>query len=723
MRPILRSEAATAVGGLISISNLNQLQLMGANLGASYRLSGTIDATATNASNPSDIWGAGGFVPVGTGVAEFTGSLDGAGYTINGLTIYRPTTDYVGLIGIGGKTVRNLGLVGGSVTGRGYVGALVGDWSGSATAVYATGPVTGSGNYVGGLMGYTRGGSTLTNTYATGNVTGTNKTKYFVGGLVGYAMTSTITNAYATGAVAAEFWVGGLVGSTRGGSISQSYATGAVTGNQSIGGLVGNGDGTIDKSYATGAVSGFATIGGLVGYSYSTISQSYATGAVSGRGAPVGGLVGNNSGTIYQSYATGTVKGGSSTGGLVGTSYYGIITRSYASGAVTGNGDVGGLVGRTYFGGISQSYATGAVNGANGVGGLVGWNQAAIVESYASGAVTATGIYVGGLLGVGLSEGSITRSYATGAVTGARWWVGGLVGSNAGSISQAYASGRVTSQIGDMAKSGGLVGQNHGATITQSYWDKDTTRQSRGVGTDSATPAGLFGLTQAQARTRSSYVGWDKFFWYQAGDMRPILRSEAAPAVNGVISISNLHQLQLMGANLSASYKLTGNIDAAPTNGNYASDIWGSGGFVPVGAANVNFPSDPSPRFNGRFDGAGYTINALTINRPTTDYVGLFGYLGTAASVSRLGLVGGAVTGRNYVGALAGYNAGTISQSYASSVVTGLSYVGALAGYNAGTISQSYWDTTTKGPSNGVGSGSATGVTGLTKVQMQDASR
>jgi hypothetical protein len=75
----------------------------------------------------------------------------------------------------------------------------------------------------------------------------------------------------------------------------------------------------------------------------------------------------------------------------------------------------------------------------------------------------------------------------------------------------------------------------------------------------------------------------------------------------------------------------------------------------------------------------------------------LFGYLGTAASVSRLGLVGGAVTGRNYVGA--------------------------LAGYNAGTISQSYWDTTTKGPSNGVGSGSATGVTGLTKVQMQDASR
>jgi hypothetical protein len=127
--------------------------------------------------------------------------------------------------------------------------------------------------------------------------------------------------------------------------------------------------------------------------------------------------------------------------------------------------------------------------------------------------------------------------------------------------------------------------------------------------------------------------------------------------------------------------------------------------------------------FTGSLDGAGYTINALTINRPTTDYVGLFGYLGTAASVSRLGLVGGAVTGRNYVGALAGYNAGTISQSYASSVVTGLSYVGALAGYNAGTISQSYWDTTTKGPSNGVGSGSATGVTGLTKVQMQDASR
>jgi hypothetical protein len=220
----------------------------------------------------------------------------------------------------------------------------------------------------------------------------------------------------------------------------------------------------------------------------------------------------------------------------------------------------------------------------------------------------------------------------------------------------------------------------------------------------------------AQARDASSYIDWDfSTVWYQAADMRPILRSEAATAVGGLISISNLNQLQLMGANLGSSYRLSGAIDATATNASNPSDIWGAGGFVPVGTGVAEF--------TGSLDGAGYTINALTINRPTTDYVGLFGYLGTAASVSRLGLVGGAVTGRNYVGALAGYNAGTISQSYASSVVTGLSYVGALVGYNAGTISQSYWDTTTKGPSNGVGSGSATGVTGLTKVQMQDASR
>ncbi|POR43539.1 hypothetical protein, partial [Methylobacterium sp. V23] len=72
--------------------------------------------------------------------------------------------------------------------------------------------------------------------------------------------------------------------------------------------------------------------------------------------------------------------------------------------------------------------------------------------------------------------------------------------------------------------------------------------------------------------------------------MRPILRSEAAPAdTSGVVAVSNLHQLQLMGANLAGRYRLTANIDAVATSTTAASSgIWGTGGFVPVGESTSN---------------------------------------------------------------------------------------------------------------------------------------
>jgi len=250
MRPILRSEAATAVDGVVTIRNLNQLQLMNINLTGQYRLAGNIDASATDvsANSPSPgIWSSNGFVPVGTSAEHFTGSLNGAGYVINGLRINRPTLDYVGLIGYAGSgsSISNLGLVGGAVTGQ---------------------------LYVGGLVGYNDGG-TITQSYATGAVTGLS----YVGGLVGYNDGGSITQSYATGAVTGAFnVVGGLVGYNLGGSITQSYATGAVMGDTKVGGLVGVNSGSITRSYATGAVTGIRFhVGGLVGYSDGTITQSY----------------------------------------------------------------------------------------------------------------------------------------------------------------------------------------------------------------------------------------------------------------------------------------------------------------------------------------------------------------------------------------------------------------------------------------------------------------
>jgi filamentous hemagglutinin family protein len=406
-----------------------------------------------------------------------------------------------------------------------------------------------------------------------------------------------------------------------------------------------------------------------------------------------GALVGYLSGTISNSYVTGTVTGGyrNYTGGLVGYMIGGSITGSYSTATVNGARYTGGLVGGMGIGTITNSYATGSVSsGVNDyAGGLVGYADlsSTIETSYATGSVSG-GQYVGGLAGYG-EDLTISNSYATGAVTGTDS-AGGLVGYATGSmsgtnISNSYASGAVTGGT----NTGGLVGNLDNGSVTSSYFDTETTGQTQGVGSD-ASASGVTGLTTAYARTASSYSGWDfTNVWYQSADMRPILRSEAA-AVNadGVITISNLHQLALMATNLTASYLLTVDLDASGTDAqdpDYdASGIWGEGGWVPIGTNTA--------MFSGTLNGNGHTISGLTINRSTTDYVGLIGY-GNSASLHNIGLTDVNITGKNYVGALAGFTTGSaIDTAYSTGSVSGAVRVGGLLGqlFTGGRISNSY---------------------------------
>ena len=227
----------------------------------------------------------------------FTAIFEGNDHTISNLMIDRSNTDAVGLFGhAAGVTINNVGLLNVKIKGDRYVGGLVGLSRGTITNSYATGAVTGTRNNVGGLVGRLNGG-TIRNSYATGAVTGTGS---YVGGLVGENSFGTITNSYATGAVTGtRNNVGGLVGNDSGGTITNSYATGSVRGSSRVGGLVGtltlNGRGSsIMNSYATGDVTGTRNnVGSLVGYSdRGAITYSYATGDVTGTGRYVGGLVG-----------------------------------------------------------------------------------------------------------------------------------------------------------------------------------------------------------------------------------------------------------------------------------------------------------------------------------------------------------------------------------------------------------------------------------------------
>ncbi|HTJ59237.1 MAG TPA: filamentous hemagglutinin N-terminal domain-containing protein [Devosiaceae bacterium] len=326
---------AAIAGGTIT----NQTTAGG--LSGHYALAGSLDASGTTYT---DALVAGGFV------SPFSGTFEGLGHTITGLTVNK-SGDVAGLFGwVAGGTVRDIGLIGGSVSGGEYVGGLVGDTSANSTVIqtYNTGDVSGT-NEVGGLVGTNNG--TITKANATGTVRGLVNPIYNyddVGGLVG-ENAGTITQAYAAGDVIAANGasnVGGLVGNAFGGSIAQSYATGSVSGSSRVGGLVGwNDSGAITQSYATGAVSGTQEVGGLVGFNFSgTITQAYATGAVDGSVTTsgvsnfyAGGLVGmNQSGSITQAYATGAVIGVAAVGGLAGGNIGGTITSGYYDPGTTG---------------------------------------------------------------------------------------------------------------------------------------------------------------------------------------------------------------------------------------------------------------------------------------------------------------------------------------------------------------------------------------------------
>ncbi|MHB1092945.1 beta strand repeat-containing protein [Thiobacillus sp.] len=570
-------KAYTVITSLGAAGSTTATDLQGIGSGAStlnFALGADIDASATSG------WNAGaGFLP---DAPNFTGTFDGLGHIISNLTINRPSTSRVGLfekIGTGG-VVRNVGLVGGSVTGNSMVGGLVGENAyGTISNSYATGTVNGSG-YTGGLVGNNYGGA--------------------------------ISNSYATGAVNGGSYTGGLVGNNNygGSTISNSYASGAVSGGSSSGGLAGRSNGTVSNSYASGAVSSTgSSVGGLIGYNASTISNSYASGAVSGSSS-VGGLVGFNNGTVTASFWDTETSGQTTSAGGTGLTTAALIAAlptGFATG-VWGNGDnqttpylLGmtgnqvfnandlpsgtisatnrpnlytvilnvdqlqavntSLAGRYVLGNDIDASATASWNAGAGFAyigtpgtqftgtfdglnhtisgitinqpslsyvGLFGATGAASTISNVgllNGSVIGSS-YIGGL--VGRNGGAINNSYATIDVSGSAY-VGGLVGYMiaGGTIDNSYAAGDVAA-----VRAGGLVGRNEGV-ITNSYASGAATGSYAGglLGLNAGTVINSFWDTTTSGQSASAGgVGMT------TADMQTQANFTSATAANGNVN-------------------------------------------------------------------------------------------------------------------------------------------------------------------------------------------
>ena len=253
----------------------------------------------------------------------FSGNYDGDGYTISGIVTPMGTTNgysYQGLFGyVSGESstnqaeIKNVGVINSSVQGYSYIGEIAGGASNLViTNCYNTGNVTGS-NYVGGIVGYASSYATITNCYNTGSVTVTGSGDR-VGGIVGYGY-PLITNCYNTGSVTGSSRVGGIVGSSSS-TITNCYNTGSVTGSNYVGGITGylSGSSNMSNCYNLGEISGSSYVGGLIGY-------GYAYGSSKGR----------ISIKISNSFNTGDVVGTANIGGILGYRY----TNSYGSITVT----------------------------------------------------------------------------------------------------------------------------------------------------------------------------------------------------------------------------------------------------------------------------------------------------------------------------------------------------------------------------------------------------
>jgi len=129
------------------------------------------------------------------------------------------------------------------------------------------------------------------------------------------------------------------------------------------------------------------------------------------------------------------------------------------------------------------------------------------------------------------------------------------------------------------------------------------------------------------------------------------------------------YDLYAIRDNLAGAYVLMDDLDSATAGYEELASATANGGkgWEPIGTSDN--------QFTGIFDGQGFEIRDLCINRPDESYAGLFGYVGGGGVIRDIGMMNVVVTGYDYVGILVGRNDGTVSDSYCIGSVTGTTYV------------------------------------------------
>ena len=463
----------------------------------------------------------------------------------------------------------------------------------------------------------------------------------------------------------------------------------SIFGQNNVGGLVGENAGTITDCYSTGFVKGYAEIGGLVGTNIEgTLTDSYSTAGVQGI-YYLGGLVGVNIGTISNCYSGDNIL---FAGGMAFCQF------------------VGGLVGRNdYFGSISNCYSASFITWAEPGGGLVGENGGTITNCYSIGSFV-VGNY-GGLVGLG-DPILVTASF----------WNGDYGGTtSAGGIGKTTAEMKTMTTFTDagwdfvyiwriyegvdyprflwqppgdlhLIKPNGdedLLGETP-FTITwesvSSIWDVlieltlDNGQSWSPIGT--VANMGSYNWIVPSVDSNQCLVRISDVSDPTVSDTSDLVFSIQSARYSGgtgdpnspyrIATPEDLSEISNHPVDWESHFVLTADIDL------------NDDAITPIG--------NPTTNFRGVFDGNDYVIRNAAVNIPGSNFVGLFGRLGTGGQITNLGVEDISIFGEEYVGALVGYSySGTVSNCYSTGSVSGTYYVGGLVGYSSsGAISNCY---------------------------------
>ncbi|MFC5405349.1 S-layer homology domain-containing protein [Cohnella soli] len=488
----------------------------------------------------------------------------------------------------------------------------------------------------------------------------------------------------------------GLFAYTKGATITNVHLTNVnIIGEQYVGGLVGQlSDSNLSSVSISGTVKGNRSVGGLVGYNDgSSISDSYTTGFIAGGTTPnseFGGIaghatfLGNTLNEFRNVYSNAEVYASSESGGLIGLAegyprVYNAYWDTQTSGRSTSSG---GGTGRATAEMMHQTAFTGW-DFTNTWGIVEGVTYPLSRSQYDS---------------IALASLTVKNTANDAAIPLDRSFSGNY----------GLYKAQVISQVDHINIEGTAIQGTSAVSI---------------VGNGGSNTVALVPGENVIAIRVTAYTGL-------TADYKLTVTRDAGTAQipHRITTAAQLADIGKAGSNyvLTQTYRLDADLDLS----NYAS----GSGWLPIG-------SSASP-FKGVFDGNHHTIAHLTINRPGTDDVGLFGNT-DGATITGLALTNANVTGHDHVGGLIGTSNDTLvshtavqGEVYGNDKVAGLigsqsgaggsvdysystakveapvgSMTGGLVAHSVGaTVSRSFWDmdTSRQAQSDGGGTGKTT---------------